>query len=138
MARPAWILRRTEEVEGDVAATGQAVIVILVSSVATAIGFARTIDLDLSLLVTYTTTALAAWLIWSVLLYLIGVHLLPGPETRATVGEVLRTTGFAATPGLLRILGLVPVVGTGFFVVGSVWMLAAMFVPSARLWTTGT
>jgi hypothetical protein len=117
-----------EEVEGDVTATGQAATVILLSSVATAVGFARTTGFDLSLLVAYTTTALAAWLIWSILLYLIGVHLLPGPETRATVGEVLRTTGFAATPGMLRILGFVPVVGVGFFVLGSVWMVAAMFV----------
>jgi hypothetical protein len=117
-----------EEVEADVTATSQAVIVILMSSVATAVGLARTAGLDLALLVAYATTALAAWLVWSALLYLIGVHLLPGPETRATVGEVLRTTGFASTPGLLRILGIVPVVGTGLFVLASVWMLAAMFV----------
>lgn len=117
-----------EEVEADATATSQAVIVIVLSSVATAIGFARTADMDLSLMVAYTTTALAAWLVWSALIYLIGVHLLPGPETRATVGEVLRTTGFAATPGLLRIFGFVPVIGTGLFVVGSVWMVAAMFV----------
>jgi len=117
-----------EEVEADTTATGQAVAVIVLSSVATAIGFARTAGLDLSLMVAYTTTALSAWLIWSALLYLIGVHLLPGPETHATVGEVLRTTGFAATPGLLRIFGVVPVVGTWLFVAGSVWMVAAMFV----------
>jgi hypothetical protein len=117
-----------EEVEADATATSQAVVVIVLSSVATAIGFARTAQVDLPLMVAYTTTALAAWLIWSALLYLIGVHLLPGPETRATVGEVLRTTGFAATPGLLRILGFLPIVGMAFFVLGSVWMLAAMFV----------
>ena len=117
-----------EEVEADTTATGQAVAVIVLSSVATAIGFTRTAGLDLSLMVAYTTTALSAWLIWSALLYLIGVHLLPGPETHATVGEVLRTTGFAATPGLLRIFGVVPVVGTWLFVAGSVWMVAAMFV----------
>jgi hypothetical protein len=117
-----------EEVEADATATSQAVIVIVLSSVATAIGFARTAHVDLALMVAYTTTALAAWLIWSALLYLIGVHLLPGPDTRATVGEVLRTTGFAATPGLLRILGFLPLVGVAFFVLGSVWMLAAMFV----------
>jgi hypothetical protein len=44
------------------------------------------------------------------------------------VGEVLRTTGFAAAPGMVRILGFVPVVGPALFVLGSVWMLAAMFV----------
>jgi hypothetical protein len=34
----------------------------------------------------------------------------------------------AARPGLLRILGFLPIVGVVFFVLGSVWMLAAMFV----------
>lgn len=53
-----------EEVETNVTATGHAVVVIVLSSVATAIGFARTADLDLPLMVAYTTTALAAWLMW--------------------------------------------------------------------------
>jgi hypothetical protein len=117
-----------EEVEADVTATGQAVLVIVLSSVATAIGLARATAPDMPLFVAYTTTALAAWVAWSALVYLIGVHLLPEPQTRATVGEVLRTTGFASTPGIFRILGVVPLLGPLLFVIGSVWMLATMIL----------
>jgi hypothetical protein len=117
-----------EEVEADVTATGQAMAVIVLSSVASAIGLMRGTSVDPYLFISYTTAALSAWIVWSALVYLIGVHMLPGPETNATVGELLRTTGFAAAPGMVRIFGIVPVVGPAFFVLGSVWMLAAMFV----------
>jgi hypothetical protein len=117
-----------EDVEADVTANGQAVAVIVLSSGASAIGLMRGASVDPFLFASYTTAALAAWMAWSALTYLIGVHLLPGPETHATVGEVLRTTGFAAAPGIVRIFGFVPVVGPVFFVLGSVWMLVAMFV----------
>jgi hypothetical protein len=117
-----------EDVEADVTANGQAVAVIVLSSVASALGLMRGGSADPFLFVSYTATALAAWVAWSALVYLIGIHLLPGPETSATVGEVLRTTGFAAAPGMVRILGAVPVLGPAFFILGSVWMLVAMVV----------
>lgn len=120
--------RTYEDVEADVTANGQAVAVIVLSSVASALGLMRSASVDPFLFISYTTVALSAWMAWSTLVYLIGVHLLPGPETKATVGEVLRTTGFAAAPGVVRAFGVVPVVGPAFFVLGSVWMLAAMFV----------
>jgi hypothetical protein len=120
--------RTYEDVEADGSATGQAVVVVVLSSAAAAIGLARTATLDLPLFVTHMTGAFVAWVVWSTLVYLIGVHLLPGPETRATVGELLRTTGFAATPGLLRAFGALPLVGTPIFFLTSAWMLVAMFV----------
>ena len=122
--------RTYEDVEADVTANGQAVAVVLLSSGATAIGLMlmRGASADPFLFISYTATALAAWMAWSALVYLIGVHLLPGPETNATVGEVLRTTGFAAAPGMVRVFGVVPVVGPALFILGSIWMLVAMFV----------
>jgi len=44
------------------------------------------------------------------------------------VGELLRTTGFASTPGLLRVLGIVPGVTAPVFAVTAIWMLLAMVV----------
>ena len=58
----------------------------------------------------------------------IGSRLMPTGETRADVGELLRTIGFAATPGLLRLLGIMPAVTVPVFAVTAVWMLAAMVV----------
>jgi Yip1 domain len=117
-----------EDVEADVGATGQAIAVIVLSSVAAAVGLAGVATLDVSFFIIQMTGAFVAWLVWSTLIYLIGVHLLPGPETRSNVGEVLRTTGFAAAPGLFRAFGALPIIGAPLFVASSLWMLAAMFV----------
>jgi hypothetical protein len=117
-----------EEVEADDGATSQSVAVVVLSSVASAIGISGAVVPDTHLLIAYTATALTAWVIWSVLIYLLGVNLLPEPDTRASVGELVRTTGFATAPGVFRVLGVIPVAGPAFFVLGSVWMLAAMFV----------
>ena len=44
------------------------------------------------------------------------------------MGQLLRTIGFAATPGMLRVLGVMPAVTLPVFGVTAVWMLAAMVV----------
>jgi hypothetical protein len=56
------------------------------------------------------------------------VRLLPQPQTRSNVGELLRTIGFATAPGCLRVLGVLPGVTIPVFAVTAVWMLAAMVV----------
>ena len=41
---------------------------------------------------------------------------------------LLRTTGFAAAPGLARVVGIVPMLTGVVFIVTGVWMLAAFVV----------
>ena len=65
---------------------------------------------------------------WAALTYLIGTRFLPEPQTRADVGELLRTIGFASAPGLLRVLGAIPVIGLSIYAIASIWMLLAMIV----------
>ena len=76
----------------------------------------------------FSAVALMAWAAWSLVTYEIGVRILPDTNTRADVGELLRTIGFATAPGILRIFGLVPGLGVAVFVISAVWMLAAMIV----------
>jgi hypothetical protein len=54
--------------------------------------------------------------------------MLPGPRTQADVGQLLRTIGFSATPGLIRVLGIVPGLNWLVSFVASLWMLVAMVV----------
>ena len=42
--------------------------------------------------------ALLGWVSWAFVTYLIGTRLLPEPQTRADVGELMRTLGFAQSP----------------------------------------
>ena len=68
------------------------------------------------------------WSIWAALTYLIGAKLLPEPQTRADMGELLRTIGFANAPCLLRIFGLIPGAAPVVFGISGIWRLAAMVV----------
>ncbi len=114
-----------EEVEADTTATVQAMAVVLISSIAAGIGG---IGLGISGLVRLTLAALVSWILWASLVWVIGTKLLPEPETKASVGELLRTTGFSSSPGVLRILGFIPLIGWLINLLVAIWMLIAMVI----------
>jgi hypothetical protein len=115
-------VRTYEEVEADPGAVWQAVAVVVLSSVAAGIGSGE------GQLIVGALGALLAWLIWAFLTFVIGTKLLPQPQTEADVGQLLRTVGFAASPGLLRVFGFIPLIGGVVMLVVSIWMLASMVV----------
>jgi len=115
-----------EEVEADTTAMTQAVTVVVVSSIAAGIGSLMA-DGGLGLF-WGTIVALAGWLLWSFVVYVIGAKLLPEEQTEADYGQLLRTIGFSASPGVLRILGFLPVLGWVVNIVCGIWMLAAMVI----------
>ncbi|NIO12041.1 MAG: hypothetical protein GTO40_30075 [Deltaproteobacteria bacterium] len=114
-----------EEVEKDHAATGQAVGVVVLSAIAAGIG-AR--GGDVAGLLLGSVIALISWYIWAFLTYWIGTKILPEPQTHATHGELLRTIGFSASPGLIRILGVIPFLRGIAFLAAGIWMLVAMVI----------
>ncbi len=75
-----------------------------------------------------TLGALVGWYIWAFLTYFIGTKLLPEPQTRANYGELLRTIGFASSPGLIRVLGIIPALAPFVFLIAGIWMLVAMVI----------
>jgi hypothetical protein len=117
-----------EEVVADRGATAQAIVVVLMASVAGGVGLLDVHAPDPIAVVTQTVGALIGCVSWAVLMYLIGTHLLPEPQTRADAGELLRTLAFAGAPGLLRVFGVIPMVGPAIYAIASVWMLMAMIV----------
>ena len=115
-----------EEVEADKDALGQAMGVVVLTSIAGGVGAWRLGGLSGVFL--GTIGALIGWFIWAGLTYLIGTRILPEPQTRADLGELLRTIGFSSSPGVFRVLGLIPgLFGIVFFISG-VWMLVAMII----------
>ena len=117
-----------EEVEADTSATSQATGVVLLSSLAGGIGSVGLGAGGLSGFVGGGIAALIGWVIWAFLTYIIGTRLLPEPQTRADAGQLMRTLGFAQSPGLVRIVGIVPGVGPFAFSIVSIWMLVAMVI----------
>jgi hypothetical protein len=115
-----------EEVEADKGAMKQAVGVVLLSSLAA--GFGSIGKGGVSGIFLGGITALIGWYVWAYLVYLIGVKLLPEPQTSSTHGELLRTIGFSSSPGLIRVFGIIPPLTSFIFFVASIWMLVAMVI----------
>ena len=115
-----------EEVEHDKTALGQAFVVVALSGLAAGIGALNTGDVTMFL--GGASRAILSWVIWALITYLIGTKLLPEPSTQADLGQLLRTTGFAAAPGVLRILGIVPLLSGPINFIIPIWMLATMII----------
>lgn len=122
-----------EEIEADRGALGQALCVVVLSSIAAGIGsihggLRATSGGWFGGLILGSIFAVIGWFIWAYLIYFIGAKLLPEPQTKADPGQLLRTIGFSSSPGLIRVLGLIPGIAAVVFVVAAVWMIAAMIV----------
>ena len=115
-----------EEVEADRGAMGQATTVVILSAVAAGIG--NMAQGGVGGILVLTVAALVSWYVWAFLTYMIGTRLLPEPATRADLGALLRTIGFSSSPGLIRLLGIIPGLTEIVFYVAGVWMLIAMVI----------
>ena len=108
-----------EEVEADQSATGQAALVVAIVAIASAIGSLGEGGIGI---VTGLLSAIVGWLLWAGITYVIGDKLFGGT---ATWGELLRTLGFAQAPGVLLVLGIIPLLGGLVQAVVGIWMLVA-------------
>lgn len=121
--------RAYEDVEADQGATAAALLVILLASVAAGIGasgYRAQGGGIVALAAAAGIIALLAWTSWALVTFEIGVRLLPERQTRADVGELLRTLGFSTAPALFLVFGLVRGLTTPVFATVSVWLLASM------------
>jgi hypothetical protein len=115
-----------EEVETDRGATAQALGVVILSGIAAGIGSSgRGLAGGIILL---TITNFLAWVGWAWITYVIGTKVLPGARTEADVWQLLRTVGFSSAPGVIQILGVIPILAEVVFFVAWGWMLVAMVI----------
>lgn len=125
----AWLDVATyEEVEADGEALTQAMIVVVVAAIASGIGSAAASGGQGFGLISGVIGALIGWFVWAFTIYVVGTRLLPMPETHADLGQVLRMLGFAAAPGVLGILGILPLIGGLVMLAASIWQLVAMVI----------
>ena len=115
-----------EEVEADKGALGQAITIVVLSSIAAGIGLYKTGGFNG--IITGTVASLISWYVWAYLTYFIGTKFLPEPQTEADLGELLRTIGFSSSPGLLRVFYFIPGIGALVYLISSFWMLVAMII----------
>jgi hypothetical protein len=117
-----------ENIEADRSAGRQSLTVVLLASIAAGIGAGGWQGSSLRTFALFTTIALATWIAWAWLVAEIGLRILPEKQTQTSFSELLRTIGFAATPGLLQIFAAMPAMTIPVFGLTAVWMLVAMII----------
>jgi len=126
MIRAARLERQVyEEVEHDQSATRQAMLVVVLGAIAAGIGalYGGIIALMVGIVV-----ALIGWAVYAFIVYWVGTNFFKGPRTEATWGELLRTLGFASSPRVLLILGIIPVVGLLIWLAVFIWILVTTVI----------
>jgi hypothetical protein len=114
-----------EEVEADKSLLTEAMIVVILSSLASGIG---SWSMGLGELFTSTIGELLSWYVWAFIVYFIGTKLLPEPQTVADHGELLRTIGYSSAPGIIRILKPILPFDSAIDFIATIWMLVAMII----------
>lgn len=118
-------VRTYEEVEADQTAMGQAMAVVVLAAVAAGLA---ALDAGLGAMTISIIAALVGWFVWAGLTWLIGTKLMPEATTHADFGQLLRTIGFSAAPGLFKVVGIIPFIGWIVAFLASIWQLVAMIV----------
>jgi hypothetical protein len=116
-----------EEVEHDQSATRQAATVVVVTSIASGIGFGIAQGAPLAF-VLGIVLSLVGWAVYAWITYFIGTRLFATAETEADWGQLARTLGFASTPGVLLVFGVVPLLVGLLLTVVAIWSLVATVV----------
>lgn len=115
-----------EEVEHDRSATPQAFAVVVLAAVAAGVGGID--NHGAAGVLWHTFSRVILWGVWAWVTCLIGTRLLPTPETHSDWGELLRTIGFSAAPGMFAALGVVPGLNPWVFLGVGLWLLTAMVI----------
>jgi hypothetical protein len=114
-----------EEIEADTNATVSALGVVVLAAIAAGVAGISEGARGVVVLLVFS---LFGWVFWAFMTWLIGTKFLAGPDTKSDMGELLRTMGFAQSPGLLRVFNGLPVIGVVVDFVVMIWLLVAMVV----------
>jgi hypothetical protein len=75
-----------------------------------------------------TLGGLIGWVMWAAVTWFIGAKLLPEPQTRTNMGELLRVIGYAYAPNLFAFFAFLPLLEAVVGTVVAFWLLAATIV----------
>ena len=113
------------DISSDPSVLKQAMVLALLSSVATGIGNVGGYPERIPLASAF---ALLAWLAWVLLIYLLGAKVFRETGTQTDIGALFRIAGFASLPGLLRLLAYFPPFSAIVSGGATIWMTAMMVV----------
>ncbi len=116
-----------EEVEADTSLTQEALMVVILVSIASGIGSFLAgligeggIGAAVLGLILGVVMGVVGYYIWAYITYFVGTNLFGGT---ADVGELLRTLGYASGPRVLGVLAFIPCLGPLAALIGAIWAL---------------
>lgn len=115
-----------EDVERDPTAIGQSVGVIVLAAVAAGIG--NVFRGGLTGIVYGACLSVVGFLVWSLIVWVIGTKVMPEPATKADYAETFRVLGFSAAPGLASVITIIPILGYLLMLLIWLWQIAAMII----------
>ena len=118
--------RTFEDIEADTTANTQALLVVVAGSLAAGLGAG--VRLGFAGLLRETLGGLIGWVMWAGVTWFIGAKLLPEPQTRTNMGELLRVIGYAYAPNLFAFFAFLPALGVVVGTVVAFWLLAATII----------
>ena len=124
-----------EDIERDTTAMGQAVGIIALAAAASSLGSIW--YLGFGRILAAVLISICAYLLWAVLIWVVGTKLMPDPGTKADFAETFRVIAFAAAPGIFFAVGIVPILGTfiAWLLKPIIWLwsMAAMVVATRQV-----
>lgn len=115
-----------EEIEHDTNAMAQAATVVVIAAIASGIGSLR--EDGITGLIVGAIASIVGWLVFSLFVYFVGTRILAAQSTEADTGQVLRVLGFAYTPQILAVGGVIPGIGWLIAFIGSIWFLVTSVI----------
>jgi hypothetical protein len=119
------------EVDADETATQQALIIVVLVAVASGIGAALGAVLAnrsaflVGSLIGSILSELIGWVVFTAVMWFVGTRFF---HAQAAYNQVLRTVGFAYSPGVLLILRFIPGLGGLIALVVGIWRLVTTFI----------
>lgn len=113
------------EVRQDRSATGQALLVVLITAIAAGIGG---LHAGVTGLIVGLVASLIGWAVYAVVVYWIGISFFRARRGSGTWEGLVRTLGFASSPRILLFLGFIPVFGLVVGVMVLIWTLLTTVV----------
>ncbi len=121
-------------VAGDDSATGQAIAVVVLSCAASHVK--ALLSAGVMSLILGTIVSLVGWALWVGVTYLLASMM--GGTRRADVPSFLRAAGFAAAPGLLGVLFVIPLAGFLLWIASLFWTLATTVIATRETFGLNT
>jgi hypothetical protein len=78
-------------------------------------------------------TSILTWLVWAILIYVIGVKLFPDKNTKVSFKKVLTAVGFAHAPGLLRFFAVTPNMMIPIIFLTQFWIFAGLIISTKQI-----